>query len=294
MTVTEPRRVGVIGLGTMGEGMAINLAKGAVRLSVYDLRPEPLERLAACGARATSSIEELARDCDVILVVVVDEVQANHVLVGSGAVAGVFGAAKPGTVVLVHSTIGVGACVRLGELAAVHGIDLIDAPITGAPAGARAGTLTVIAGGDAGVIERCEPVLALVAKRVVRVGDVGAGQLAKVANNLVFGATLNGVHEALELGAEVGLDPTVLLQVLASGAAQSWIVENWQAIGESSRDYPGGPAGVAKLTRKDLALALAAGHEQGLALPGTALAAELLGEAYAAAARYADHLPERA
>src|SRR5258707_66956 len=124
MTALDTLRVGVIGLGTMGEGMAINLAHAGVALSVYDVRPEPLERLTAVGATEAASVEDLARECDVILVIVVDERQANDVLAGSGSVVGVFGSAKPGTVVLVHSTIGVAACRRLAELAAVHGIEL--------------------------------------------------------------------------------------------------------------------------------------------------------------------------
>jgi 3-hydroxyisobutyrate dehydrogenase-like beta-hydroxyacid dehydrogenase len=123
-------------------------------------------------------------------------------------------------------------------------------------------------------------------RQILHLGDVGTGQLAKIANNSVLAVTLHAVHEALVLAREVGLGPQAMLEVLCSGAGDSWVARNWSAIGAATLAYPGGAEGVAALTHKDLALALAVAHAQGAALPLTALAAEDLLEPYRAAAGF--------
>lgn len=267
----------------MGGPMAVNLARTGHDLRVFDVRAEPIERLVALGAGAAQSVADLAAQADIVMTVVVDETQADAVLIGTEANPGVLGAARRGTVVLVHSTIGSAACRRLGAAAAQRGIDLLDAPITGGPSGARDGTLGIMVGGDLAALERCRAVLAAVSSEVIHVGEIGTGQLAKLANNMVLATTMQAVHEALLLAGRSGLGIDTLLRVLGSGAGSSWVVEHWHDIGASSRGYPGGADGVAALTYKDLALALAEGHRVRASLPVTALTAQRLAEPYLAA-----------
>jgi 3-hydroxyisobutyrate dehydrogenase-like beta-hydroxyacid dehydrogenase len=267
----------------MGEPMAANIARAGHDLTVFDLRDEPVDRLKAMGATAAGSIGELASKTTVIMTVVVDEAQAESVLVGRADQAGVLDVAAPGSVVLVHSTIGPAACIRLGQVAAERGIDLLDAPISGGPSGARDGSLAIMVGGDAEALQRCRFALEAVSREIVHVGAVGAGQLVKLANNMVLATTMQAVHEALLLGSHAGIDANVLLQILGAGAADSWVVKHWRDIGESARGYPGGADGVAALTYKDLALALAEGQRSRLSLPVTALTSQQLVGPYLAA-----------
>jgi 3-hydroxyisobutyrate dehydrogenase-like beta-hydroxyacid dehydrogenase len=282
-------RVGLIGLGTMGGPMASNIVRAGLNLTVFDVRAEPAARLAAEGASVATSPAELARTADVVLLVVVDEAQADAVLVGTPEQPGVLQFAAPGSVVVIHSTIGPQACRRLADLAAARGIDLLDAPISGGPSGARAGSLAVMVGGDEAALARCRFAIEPVGAEIVHVGPVGAGQLAKLANNMVLAITMQAVHEALMLGREAGIDPDLLLQVLGSGAADSWTVRHWRDIGESARVYPGGAEGVAALTHKDLALALAAARQGGIDVPVTELTSQRLVGPYRAAQAQAAH-----
>jgi 3-hydroxyisobutyrate dehydrogenase-like beta-hydroxyacid dehydrogenase len=281
--VSSPRpSVGFIGLGTMGEPMAANVARSGQPLTVIDVRSEPMDRLVALGAKPAASLAALAAACDVILVAVVDEPQLDAVLLGPD---GVFASARPGTVVVVHSTVGPAACLRLDAEAAPRGVVLLDAPITGGPSGAVAGTLSILVGGSSSALERCRPALAAMSREIFHLGGVGAGQLAKVANNAVLAVTLHAVDEVLRLADAVGLGRQAMLDVLCSGSGESWVARNWGAIGASANAYPGGADGVAKLTRKDLTLALATADAQGIALPFTTLAAQGLEQPYRAAAK---------
>lgn len=277
-----PRRsVGFVGLGTMGEPMAANVARSGQPLTVIDVRSEPMDRLVALGAKPAASLAALAAACDVVLVAVVDEPQLDAVLLGGD---GVFANAWPGTVVVVHSTVGPGACLRLEAEAAAHGLLLLDAPITGGPHGAVAGTLSILVGGSEPALDTCRPALEAMSREIFHLGGVGAGQLAKIANNAVLAVTLHAVHEALRLAEGGGLRRQAMLDVLCAGSGDSWVTRNWSAIGATVTGYPGGPQGVAKLTRKDLTLALAAAAEQDLALPFTTLATQGLEQPYRAAA----------
>lgn len=267
----------------MGAPMASNIVRAGLDLTVFDVRAEPAARLAAEGASVATSVAELGRTADVILLVVVDEAQADAVLLGGPERPGVLQVAAPGSAVVVHSTIGPQACRRLAGLAAARGIDLLDAPISGGPSGARAGTLAVMVGGDEAALARWRFAIEPVSAEIVHVGGIGAGQLAKLANNMVLAITMQAVHEALTLGREAGIDPGALLQVLGSGAADSWTVRHWRDIGESARVYPGGAEGVAALTHKDLALALAAAEHAGIDVPVTELTSHRLVGPYQAA-----------
>jgi 3-hydroxyisobutyrate dehydrogenase-like beta-hydroxyacid dehydrogenase len=274
--------IGFVGLGTMGAPMARRLLDAGARVTVYDRRAGAAEQMAALGAHVAQSSETLAAASEVILVTVVNDGQVREVL-GDGGALGLLGHARPGAVVVIHSTVHPDTCRELAAVGARRQVTVIDAPMTGSPNAAAAGSLSFMAGGDASTIDRIRPVLAPMATRVTRVGDVGAGQVAKLANNLAIAVTLCAVHEALTLAEAFGIDSDVMLPLLSSGGAASWVAGNWRDIGLTADAYPGGSAGLAGLTNKDVALALELAGRRDLAMPAADTASRLLDEAYAAA-----------
>lgn len=274
--------IGLVGLGTMGGPMARRLVRAGARVTVFDRRAEAVGPLAALGAAVAPSIEALARAAEVVLITVVNDDQVRAV-VGDGGEHGLLGQARPGTVLVIHSTVHPDMCRELADAGARHGVTVIDAPMTGSPAAAAAGALSFMAGGDPGAFERIRPVLAPMAASVTWVGDVGSGQVAKLANNLALAVTLRAVHEALELAAAFGIDSDMMLPLLCSGGAASWVARSWRDIGTTADAYPGGSAGLASLTRKDVSLALDLASRQHLPVPAADTASRLLDEPYAAA-----------
>jgi 3-hydroxyisobutyrate dehydrogenase len=280
--VTGLPPIGFVGLGTMGGPMARQLVRAGARVTVFDSRAEAAGQLAALGAAVAPSLKALARAAEVVLIAVVSDGQVRAV-VGDGGEQGLLGHVRPGTVLVIHSTVHPDLCRELAEAGARREVTVIDAPMTGSPAAAAAGALSFMAGGDASALERIRPVLAPMAASVTRVGDVGAGQVAKLANNLAIAVTLRAVHEALELAAAFGIDSDIMLPLLCSGGAASWVARSWRVIGMTADTYPGGSAGLASLTHKDVSLALDLASRQHLPVPTAEAASRLLGEAYAAA-----------
>ncbi len=273
-------RVGYIGIGTMGEPMARNVVAAGFPTMVFDLDRGALARLEAAGAGIAASPREIAARCDVILINVVNDAQVEQVVAAPDT--GLIADLRADTVVVVHSTVHPDTCRRLAERVAAKGAGLIDAPFTGGAAAAAAGTLALLVGGAATWVEAARPVLAAEGN-VLHLGDVGAGELAKLGNNLVIGITVHAVHEAIRLAGSAGLDPAVMLKVLASGAADSWVARNWDGIGAMAEHYPGGVAGLDALTRKDLTLALKVAADRHATLPLTAEAAKDFTVPYAVA-----------
>jgi 3-hydroxyisobutyrate dehydrogenase-like beta-hydroxyacid dehydrogenase len=277
-------RVGFIGLGNLGEPMATQVAKAGFDLIVFDIRREPIERIVAMGAKEADSIDTLAAGCDIILVAVVDDKQVSDVLLGGSGSLGVLRVAKPGSTVVLHSTVHPDTCRALSSTARVRQIDLLDAPVSGGPRGAQTGSLSIMVGGNASALNRCRAVLLAMGEHVTHLGDSGAGQIAKVANNVALAITMRAVHEALAFAESNGVNAETMRQLLAWGAANSWVTENWSTIGNSVANYQaGGAHALAKLTYKDLSIALSIAHERQLALPGTAVTAQLLADPYRAA-----------
>jgi 3-hydroxyisobutyrate dehydrogenase-like beta-hydroxyacid dehydrogenase len=285
-------RVGFVGLGNLGEPMAAQVAKAGFDLTVLDVRPDPVRRLMDLGASPAESIDSLAQRCDVILIAVVDDRQVSDVLLGSDASQGVLRIADPGAVVVVHSTVHPETCRQLCATALEHDIHLLDAPVTGGPGGAQTGSLSIMVGGSEMALDKCRPVLLAMGDHVTHLGESGTGQLAKIANNVGLAITMRAVHEALAFAGANGIDAATMLELLSFGACNSWVVENWSAVGNSAATYQaGGARGVAKLTYKDLSLALSIAHTRELPLPGTALTAQLLVDPYLAAQRFIETQP---
>ncbi|MBK5264162.1 MAG: NAD(P)-dependent oxidoreductase [Alphaproteobacteria bacterium] len=272
--------VGYIGLGTMGEPMARNILAAGFSTWVYDVNELAVARLVEAGATVAGSPRELAANCRVVMVNVVNDAQVEQVICAADT--GLIDALGEGSVVVVHSTVHPDTCRRLAGEVAKRGVGLIDAPFTGGAAAAAAGTLSLLVGGKDWCVEKARPVLE--AEGVItHLGDVGTGELAKLGNNLVIGITIHAVHEAIRLAVSAGLDSETMLAVLTSGAADCWAARNWDSVGKMTAVYPGGAEGLAALTHKDLSLAMKVAQDHGVRLRITEQAAMDLHEPYLSA-----------
>ena len=274
--------LGFVGLGTMGRGMARRLVATGWPVKVFDVNQTAVDELVAAGATAGQSLSELGATSTVLMIAVVNDEQVRQV-VGRPGETGLLAKARPGTVVLVHSTIAPETCRELAAVAAAAGVIVLDAPMTGNVHAAAAGQLSVMVGGDPAGLETARPVVAAFASRITHLGPVGAGQLAKIANNLAIAITMRAVRESLLLAEAFGISSDAMLPLLQSGGADSWVVRNWRTIGESADSYPGGARGLGSLTYKDVALALSLARQAGVEIPTGAVASQLLDDAYIAA-----------
>ena len=179
--------VGFVGLGNMGAGMAANLLKAGFPLVVYDIRPEAMAPLVEKGARAARSLAELGAEVDLAVVMLLNYPQLQEAILGPG---GLGSALKRGSTVVVGSTIAPHQAQALAASLAERGIDYIDAPVTGGKEGASSGTLTIMAGADAPVLEACRPVLEAMSAKLYHCGPVGTGQVAKMCNQIMCGSAL--------------------------------------------------------------------------------------------------------
>ncbi len=216
------KRVGLIGLGAMGRGVAANLIRAGHDLVAHDIRPDAGHAFVETGGRFAASLAELGRHADVFVSFVVDAEQTETVLFGPD---GLVGRTRPQAVFVACSTMSPAYVTTLAPRLAAHGIELIDAPVTGGMVGAANGTLTVMAAGDPRVYQRVEPVLRAFGSRVHHLGDTpGAGARMKVINQLLCGVHLAAAGEALALARRQGLPLDKTLEILGSGAAASWML----------------------------------------------------------------------
>jgi 3-hydroxyisobutyrate dehydrogenase len=266
--------VGFIGLGNIGGPMAKRLRDWPGGLTVLDVRPEAMERLVAKGARAASTPAEVAAHAQVISVMVLDDAQVREVVAGDD---GIFGAARPGTVVAIHSTIAPETAVELATQGEGLGVAVVDAPVSGGAMGAASGNLAVMVGGTTEAVDACREPFARWAGLVAHLGPVGAGTRAKLARNLLHFVSFTAVGEALRLAEAAGVDlaqlgavvrhsdsvtggpGAIMLRDVTSPLADD---DGLRAIFAHTRD----------LGEKDLRHALALGAEVGVDLPLAALA----------------------
>lgn len=216
----QARHIGWIGLGIMGKSMAANLLKAQARLSVWNRTPSRCDALADLGAAVADSPADLAaRQPQILCINVSDTPDVEQVLFGPEGV--VHGAHK-GLIVIDHSTILPQATRDFAARLAEQGITLLDAPVSGGDQGAKAGTLSIMVGGDAEAFAAAQPVLACMGKTITHLGGPGSGQLCKACNQAAVANTLMGVCEALRLAGAGGLDVAQVIEVLGGGAAGSW------------------------------------------------------------------------
>jgi 3-hydroxyisobutyrate dehydrogenase len=219
MAASPPTTVGLVGLGNLGLPLATTLVRAGWDLAVLDAHPERAEPVVALGATAVPDVAALA-DRDALVLAVPDDAAVEEVLQGYLALD------RPGRAVVVHSTVLPHTATRLAEEAAAHGVDLLDAPVSGGAERAEKGTLTVMAGAEPAVLERVRPLLDAVGDPVLHVGPVGAGAAAKLANQLTMFANLAGVYEALDFATAHGVATDALLTALETSLGDSWIARN--------------------------------------------------------------------
>lgn len=267
--------IGVIGLGNMGRGMALRLASTGQAVTGFDIAPEARARIAAEGANVADSIAGLCAGCDFIILSLPN---ADSVAAAMTGPAGVLDHARPGTLIVDTTTSYPETTRRVAMLATEKGCAFLDAPVSGGPKGAHAGTMTMVIGGEAAALARAEPVLAAISTKRVHVGPSGAGHVAKLVNNLLCASHLLTAAEALAIIRGAGLEPAQVLAGINAGSGRSAVTEvnlpNWVLNGAFNSGFSIG------LMRKDVGLALRLVEELGLDLPMAAAAATLWEEAF--------------
>jgi 2-hydroxy-3-oxopropionate reductase len=252
--------IGFIGLGIMGKPMARNLMRAGYRLVVHNRSRAPVDELSLEGAKAAASAKEVADQSDVLITMLPDSPDVE--LVYSGEL-GVFAAVKPARLSIDMSSISPVVARKLAAAAEKLGCDMLDAPVSGGEAGAINATLSIMIGGKASAVAAAMPIFQSLGKNIIHVGDAGAGQVTKAANQMVVGTTIAIVGEALVLAAKAGVDPAKVRQALLGGFAQSKILE---AHGQKMLDRNFKPGFRIRLHEKDMKIALATGSEYGVSL----------------------------
>ncbi len=262
-------RIGFIGLGIMGRGMAHNLLRAGRDLVVWNRTASRMAPLVAAGATAATGPADLARRCDIILICVSDTPDVEAVILGeNGVLAGI----AAGKLVVDHSTISPRAAVVLGERLAERGATLLDAPISGGSEGAERGTLSIMIGGAEADVRRARPVLEAYGRAITHVGPSGAGQMVKLVNQILVVVTGLAVSEALLFAQAGGLDLERTLEAVKGGAAGSWMLAN-RGPQMIARDWR--PGFTVDLQQKDLRLVLETADALGVPLLGTGLVFQL-------------------
>lgn len=262
-------KIGFIGLGIMGRPMALNLLKAGHELKVWARRPESMAPLLEAGAQAGESPAGLGAWADLVIAMVADAPDVRQVLLGEQGVAN---RPRPGLVAVDMSTIAPAAARAIGADLAEAGVDFVDAPVSGGEAGAMAGTLSIMAGGSEAAFARALPAFEAMGKNIVHVGASGAGQVTKAANQVVTGMGVLAVAEAFNFARCSGVDPAKVREALLGGFAYSRILENH---GQRMLDRNFKPGFKAWMHQKDMNIVMDTAFELGLALPGSATAAQM-------------------
>lgn len=263
-------RIGFVGLGAMGAGMARSLLRKGYAVQVHARRPEAAQPLVQAGAQAAASLQALGRDCPLVFLSLPDAAAVEEVLFGSGGLAA---AMAPGGCVVDTSTVAATAARDFGRRLAERGLFLLDAPVSGGQQGAEAGTLGCMVGGDAAVLAACREPMSAFCASITHVGELGAGQTVKACNQVAVAGALMGVADAIALARAQGVDPALMREVLLGGAARSFSMEK-----HAPRILEGNfvPGFRARLMRKDLRIALDTARASQAVLPAATLAEQLL------------------
>lgn len=271
----HPPRVAFIGLGIMGLPMAGHLLKAGMPLTIHTRTKSKADELLTDGATWAASPAEASDGADVVFVCVTDTPDVEAVLLGEN---GVVRSARNGLIVVDHSTISPAATQRFAAELAAHGIQLLDAPVSGGDVGARNATLAIMVGGDRGAFDRVHPLLQKLGKTITHCGPSGAGQLTKLVNQVLVSVTNLAVSEALTLASAGGLDLSKTIEAVAGGAAGSWQLSN---LGPKmiARDYQ--PGFMIDLQLKDLRLIEETASDTGVKLAAAELVTRLFQQARA-------------
>lgn len=262
-------RIGFVGMGIMGAPMALNLLRAGFDLTVYNRTASKCAPLMSAGAKQAESLPALAASSDIVITMVSDTPDVEAVLFGNGGLAE---GLKPYSTFVDMSTIAPSAAVRFAARLRNRTVDYLDAPVSGGETGAKAAKLSIMAGGDRPVFERCLSLFQAMGTSIVHTGPTGSGLKTKLINQIVGALNLLGAAEGVRVCQAAGLDAATTLQAVSSGAAASWMLSN---LGPkmASRDYSAGFS--IRLQQKDLRLAMEFCRELGIDAPGVALVFEL-------------------
>jgi 2-hydroxy-3-oxopropionate reductase len=263
------KKIGFIGLGIMGKPMATNLMRAGYQITGYDIDRDAINAMAEKGAGKASSPEEAAKSADAVITMVPDDQIVEEIVIGKH---GILEGMRKGAILMDMSTISPSTAKRVaGELEEV-GMEMLDAPVSGGDVGAMEGTLSIMVGGKQEIFQRMLPVLQKMGKNINLVGDHGAGQVAKAANQIIVALTIEAVAEALIFAKKSGVDPKKVRDALMGGFAHSRVLD---LHGKRMLDRNFEPGGKVRVHKKDTEIAMSMAKELGMYLPGTALVSQL-------------------
>jgi 2-hydroxy-3-oxopropionate reductase len=262
--------VGIIGLGAMGAPMARNLLKSGHTVAVFARRADAMAPFVAAGARGAAAPAEVASLSDVTITMVLDTRAVEDVVLGPG---GVVEGARPGSVVVDHSTIEPDGARKVAAALKSRGIHMLDAPVSGGVAVAEAGKLSIMAGGEAAIFDKVRPIMACYGETIVHIGASGAGQVAKACNQICTIVNMLGAAEAILMAERAGVDPTKVKDVLMTGFGASRMLD-LQAPKMIARAFEGKVE--SRLHHKDIHIVLDMARALGIELPASAAAAQVL------------------
>jgi 3-hydroxyisobutyrate dehydrogenase len=268
--------IGFIGLGNMGGPMAKNLLNAGHQVQVFDLVEASMASVVAEGGTASKSAADAVRGADLVISMLPASKHVEALYLGD---AGLITQLDADTLIIDCSTIAPESARKVAAAAAEASFDMIDAPVSGGVGGAVGGTLTFMVGGSSKALDIARPLLEIMGKNIFHAGDAGAGQVAKVCNNMLLAVLMTGTAEALQLGVNNGLDPAVLSEIMQKSSGGNWALEVYNPFpgvmpsAPASNDYAGGF--LVDLMIKDLGLAMASALETGSSTPMGALARNL-------------------
>ncbi|MBS1982695.1 MAG: 3-hydroxyisobutyrate dehydrogenase [Bdellovibrionales bacterium] len=262
------KKIAFLGLGHMGHPMALNLIKASFDVSLFDLVPEAVAETAKAGGRACKSVEETVKGAEVVITMLPASAHVEDLYLGKGKL---LDYAPKGALLIDSSTIAPESARKVASEAAKRGFEMLDAPVSGGTGGAAAGTLSFMIGGPASAFEKAKPVIEKMGKNIFHAGDHGAGQVAKVCNNMLLAIHMIGTSEAINLGVALGSNPKKLSEIMQKSSGGNWSLEKYNPYPgvmenvPSSKNYEGG-FGVDLMT-KDLGLAQEAALSSRTATP---------------------------
>ena len=263
-------KIGFIGLGVMGKPMSKNLLKAGYELLVFNRSSAAVEELVAAGANAAGSPSEVAEKCSIIFTMLPNSPQVRQVLLGEK---GVIEKAGPGTVVIDTSSIAPLAAREIAAALAEKGIEMLDAPVSGGQAGAVKAALSIMVGGKKVIFDKCVPLFSAIGNSVTWIGEIGAGNVAKLVNQSIVAANIAAIAEGMTLAMQAGVDPDVVFQAIRDGSAASRMMEAKTPLMLQGKFDPGFRL---NLHIKDLGNVLETGHEVGAPMPLSAQVMEMM------------------
>ena len=266
-----PEQIGFVGLGIMGRPMVRNLMKAGYSVTVYDIVSDAVEELASEGATPATSSDEVASKTDTIITMLPDSADSERAILGEG---GVLAGAKKGSIIIDMSSIAPSMSQKIFQECSKEGVEMMDAPVSGGEPGAINASLAIMVGGKQEIFDQCYDLLSVMGSNVVLTGDIGAGNITKLANQIIVAANIEALSEAMVLAQKAGVDPERVFNAIRGGLAGSTVMEA-KAPMMLDRNFRAGFR--IRLHQKDLRNVLQTAQELNVPLPVTALLQQMLG-----------------